>query len=164
MVMATKSQQLQIRVTPRQKATLRRLADAAGQELSSYVLDRLLPPVRDRFNDLVARLGSADRRFVLAELHDFLMSCASVEFGEAVEEPPPAELSCYLRNYVAAMVEQAAVQKGLVPPDWTHEVAPLATPHFVTPLAGLRLHLLKSSPVPFKRRNIFVDSGVGARV
>ncbi len=31
-------------------------------------------------------------------------------------------------------------------------------------LAGLRLHLLRESPVPFKRRNIFIDSSIGDRV
>ncbi len=36
--MATKTAQLQIRVTPRQKAILKRQASAAGQELSAYVL------------------------------------------------------------------------------------------------------------------------------
>jgi hypothetical protein len=43
-------------------------------------------------------------------------------------------------------------------------VPPLDEPHFATPLRGLRLHLLRASPVAFKRRNIFVDSSVGDRV
>jgi len=43
-------------------------------------------------------------------------------------------------------------------------VAPLDTPHFVTPLAGVRMHLLRSAPVPFKRRNILIDSTIDDRV
>ena len=62
------------------------------------------------------------------------------------------------------MVEQAAAQKGVTPPPWLREIEPLVEPHFATPLAGLRLHLLRASPVPFRRRNIFVDTGVGGRV
>jgi hypothetical protein len=44
------------------------------------------------------------------------------------------------------------------------EVPPLEEPHFATTLEGLRLHLLQVSPVPFKRRNIFIDSSLGDRV
>ena len=74
------------------------------------------------------------------------------------------DLPAWLRNYVAAMVEQAAEQKHLAPPAWVREVTPLDEPHFATPLRGLRLHLLAASPAAFKRRNIFVDAGIGARV
>jgi hypothetical protein len=62
------------------------------------------------------------------------------------------------------MVEQAADQKHVAPPAWVRDVAPLDAPHFATRLKSLRQHLLRSAPVPFKRRNIFVDAGVGARV
>lgn len=162
--MATKTQQIQIRVTPQQKALLKRQAAAAGQELSGYLLARALPSVQGRFDRLVAQLGSEDSRFALAELHDLLAGCPPLLFAEAVKSPPPGELSPYLTNYLAAMVEQAASQKRLSPPAWTRRVPPLATPHFATPLVSLRLHLLRSAPVPFKRRNIFVDSSIGARV
>lgn len=162
--MATKSAQLQIRVTPQQKALLKRQARAAGQELSAYVLARALPPAQGRFDRLAAGLATEAARFVLAELHDFLAECPPMLFADAVANPPPHGLSAYLRNYLAAMVEEAAVRKQLPPPGWTRRLAPLATPHFATPLASLRLHLLRSAPVPFKRRNIFVDSSIGARV
>jgi len=62
------------------------------------------------------------------------------------------------------MVEQAAEQKGLAPPVWTGDVTPLDEPRFATRLRSLRLHLLAASPAAFKRRNIFVDAGIGARV
>lgn len=162
--MATKTQQIQIRVTPQQKAALKRQAAAAGQELSGYVLARVLPPAQGRFDRLVALLVSGDPRFVLAELHDFLAECPPMLFPEAVANAPPQGLPPSLQNYVAAMVEQAAGQKRRDPPEWTRRIAPLSIPHFATPLASLRLHLLRSSPVPFKRRNIFVDSGIGTRV
>lgn len=162
--MVTKTQHVQIRVTPDQKAALQQQAAAAGYDLSSYVLARLVTVRRSRFSELVKALGSGDHRFVLAELNDFLTACPPMLFHDAVAEAPIAPLAPFLQNYVAAMVEQAAALKGVSAPEWTMSIAPLPEPYFVTTMASLRLHLLRSSPVPFKRRNIFVDSAIGARV
>jgi hypothetical protein len=41
---------------------------------------------------------------------------------------------------------------------------PLAEPVFASSLQSLRLHLLVLSPAPFRRRNIFIDSTLGARI
>lgn len=162
--MTTKTQQLQIRVTPGQKAALQRQAADAGHDLSSYVLARLIPNRRNEFVELLVALDAGERRFVLAAINDFLTDCPPVLFGDAVAEAPIAHLGSYLQNYLAAMVEQAATLKGVAPPEWTRRIPPLAEPHFITPMTSLRLHLLRSAPVPFKRRNIFVDSAIGARV
>lgn len=150
---------------PEDKRTLRRLAQAAGQDVSSYVLSRALPDQRLRFEEILAALAQdQDHHYALAELNDFLNGLAPVEVAGAVAHAEMASLSPFLRNYVAAMVEQAVQAIGVAPPSWTRAVTPLAEPHFVTPLTGLRLHLLKSSPVPFKRRNLFIDASLGARV
>jgi uncharacterized protein (DUF1778 family) len=164
--MSRKSDYLQIRVTPGQKAALRRQAQHAGLGISAYVLDRLLPPARLRFDELLSAIGSEeDQRFALAELNDLLAGLAPAELMEAVAAPPRLDgLSPYLRNYVAAMVEQVSHHHGATPPGWLAELEPLDEPHFATPLSGLRLHLLAAAPVPFRRRNIFVDTGVGDRV
>lgn len=164
--MPAKTQQLQIRVTPQQKATLKRLARAAGRDVSEYVLSRLLPDGPNRFAGLLRILQdeTEEPRYVLAELNDFLHACPPTEFAGAVAIADIGALSSYLRNYVAAMVEQAAESKHVAPPAWVRDVAPLDTPRFITPMKSLRMHLLHSAPVPFKRRNIFVDAGVGARV
>ncbi|HVR30246.1 MAG TPA: hypothetical protein VMS86_12020 [Thermoanaerobaculia bacterium] len=162
--MATKSQQLQIRVTPREKAAVKRQARRAGQDVSAYVLGRLLPAARRRFEELLRAVGDEkERRFALAELNDLLTDLAPVELRDAVAEADLRELSPYLRNYVAAMVEQAAHRKQVVPPAWVNGVEPLEEPHFGAPLSSLRLHLLYAAPVPFVRRNIFVDSSIGDR-
>jgi len=77
----------------------------------------------------------------------------------------PAIDDPYLANYVAAMVEQALHLKGGTrPPLWTSEIAPLPRPVFAVPWMSLRAHLLLESPVPFRRRNIFIDSSIGHRV
>ncbi len=163
--MPPKTEHLQIRVTPQEKAALKRQADAAGRDVSNYVLSRLVPPEQDRFAGILRGLGEDEnRRFALAELNDFLHAWSPAVSPEALGEAALGELSPYLRNYVAAMVEQAAEQKRVAPPAWVRDVAPLDAPRFATPLKALRMHLLRSAPVPFKRRNIFVDSGVGARV
>ena len=161
----TKNEQLQIRVTPKQKAALKRAAQRAGQPVSEYVLARVLPSGRDRLEELVGALGDErERRYALAEVNDLLAGLEPAELAEAIEVRPPDDLSPYLRNYLAAMVEQAATRKAVTPPAWLRAIEPLAEPHFATPLPGLRLHLLRASPIPFRRRNIFVDSGVGDRV
>lgn len=163
--MIRKSEFVQIRVTPHEKESLKRHARAAGQDVSSYVLSRALPSVRLRFEELLRSLcEDEDHRFALAEMNDFLSELTRAELGEAVERADLSPLSPFLRNYVAAMVEQASHLKGVRAPAWTRRIAPLDAPHFTAPLKSLRLHLLRSSPVPFKRRNIFVDSAVGDRV
>lgn len=161
----TKSDQIQIRVSPRQKAALKRLAALAKQDVSGYVLSRALPDARVRFGELVRALGDDDaRRFALAELNDLLTDLARVELSATVASANLEGLAPLWSNYVAAMVEHAAWLKGVAAPAWVHDVPPLARPHFATTLRGLRLHLLRAAPVAFKRRNIFVDASLGARV
>ncbi len=160
-----KTSQLQIRITAHDKARLKRLAAKAGQDVSAYVLARVFRPDLDRFEEILHRVvREDDRRYALAELHDFLANLAPMQFPEAVSHPVLEGLSPYLRNYVTAMVEHAAVQKGARVPSWVDGVAPLEQPHFAAPLGSLRMHLLRSAPVAFKRRNIFVDATVGDRV
>ena len=161
----TKSQQLQIRVTPRQKAALKRRAERAGLDVSRYVLERALPPSGARFEGILSALREErSHRFALAELSDLLAALAPTELAEAVGDADVAGLSPFLRSYVAAMVEVAARRKSVVPPAWTAGVGGVDEPYFAAALPGLRLHLLRASPVPFKRRNLFVDATVGDRV
>jgi len=164
-VARTKTQQLQIRVTPEQKSALARLARRAGQDVSSFVLSRALPSAALRFGEILSALGEAHRqRFALAELNELLAELAPRQLAEVTGRADLRGLSAYLQNYVAAMVELAAHRKRVAPPAWVREIPPLEEPHFAAPLEGLRLYLLRASPVPFKRRNLFIDSSVGDRV
>lgn len=164
--MAAKSQYLQIRVTPRQKAALKRLASAAGRDISSYVLSRSLPPTQGRFEGLLALLAArgVEPRYALAELNDLLTGLAGAELREAVAQADVTRLSPWLANYVAAMVEHACHVTGVPSPVWTGKVSPLDSPWFAAPMKSLRLHLLRAAPVAFRRRNLFVDATLGARV
>jgi hypothetical protein len=162
---ARKSQQLQIRVTSRQKQELRRLAGEAGLDVSTYVLLRALPPDRIRFTELLGELRKgADHRYLLAELNDLLTGLPPGRFGETIATADLAGLTPLLQNYVAAMVEMAAGQKGEAPPPWVRGVEPLEEPYFAVTFGALRPHLLRAAPVPFRRRNLFVDAAVGDRV
>ena len=124
-----KTQQPQIRVTPQEKAALKRQAGRAGQDVSAYVLARVLRADTERFCALLHALGQErDRRYALAELNEFLSALAPVEFADAVADADPGRLALNVRNYVAAMVEQAAGQKGVSAPRWTREVVPPSRP------------------------------------
>ncbi len=163
--MGIKSQQIQIRVTAGQKTALRRLAKRANQDLSSYILSRSLPSESARFENLLSSLRSdPDPRFALAALNDFMNELLPTQIAEALRYADLAGLSQLLQNYVAAMVEQACSRKRAAPPQWVREVTPLAEPYFASELKALRSHLLLAAPVPFKRRNLFVDSSLGDRV
>jgi uncharacterized protein (DUF1778 family) len=164
--MAGKDRQLQIRVSAAEKAAIQRAADRAGMDVSGWALSRLLPSAQRRFRDLTDALARqpSHRRFTLAELNDLLTDVRPEAFSDAVAEPPAEGLDPYTANYVAAMVETAAHRKNVPPPAWTLAVQPLSRPMFGSPLLGLRLHLLLAAPPAFKRRNIFVDSGIGDRV
>jgi hypothetical protein len=113
------------------------------------------------FGELTAKLGTGKPAFILAELNDLLTACAGERFESL---PAPSISDAYLANYVAAMVELAAYKQGVRPPAWTSGIAPLSEPVFAVPWQSLRAHLLTASPVPFRRRNIFIDSSIGARV
>jgi uncharacterized protein (DUF1778 family) len=163
--MAAKSGFLQIRVTPKEKAAVRRLARAAGMDLSAYVLARAIPQARTEFDTIVNNLGRGlDERFELAALNDLLAGLSAAEFQTTVAHANWQSLSPFSANYVAAMIEHAAQRLGMSPPAWTALIAPLDSPWFASALHGLRLHLMKASQVAFKRRNIFIDATLDDRV
>jgi hypothetical protein len=144
--------------------TIDQLLEAHPRLTREAALEAIADP-RLRFPGLLSALRDDDRpSFALAELNDLLSGLTSGELSIAVEQADLTGLSPYLQNYVAAMVELAAHRQNVPPPSWVRDVEPLAEPRFATPLAGLRLHLLRAAPVPFKRRNIFIDSSIGDRV
>lgn len=160
-----KLSQLQIRVSPDQKAAIRRAAGRAGLDMSTYVLSKALSTPAARFRDAVAALSAAeDPSFALAEISSLLASLSTPELREAIDATPDAALGSFAGNYVAALVESACAQRKLPVPRWTRTIAPLAEPYFASTLRSLRLHLLLHAPAAFRRRNLFVDTDVGSRV
>lgn len=163
--MGARTSQLQIRVTPGQKARLKRLAAAAGETLSSYVLSRALPSedgAAPRLYEELARPGT-DRKQPLAELRRLIDAVPGPEMHE-LPEPGPGTLTPVLANTVAALIEAAAHRKGVAPPDWVARVPRLSRPHFGWTLVSLRPHQIRVTPVAFKRRNLFFDPAAGPYV
>jgi hypothetical protein len=104
------------------------------------------------------------RSQVLAEIHDTLVSRDSAQLGYAFDTLDLSGLAPFEANYVAAMIETACKNRDIAPPTWLSNIPPLADPWFATGLKSLRVHLLTASPPPFRRRNLYIDSTLGARV
>ena len=163
--MPAKTAQLQIRVTPDQKRTLRRLASRASMDMSSWILSRLLPHAQERFQELVATVAASDdRSFALAELADFLRGLPRGEFNRAVAAAPRVRLEPPTLNHLAGTIELAAERRGVPPPGWTRDVPIPHTPQFGSSLSSVRLHLLTRAPVALRRRNLFMDASLDERV
>ena len=158
----SKLAQLQIRVSEDEKSAIRRAADSAGMDMSTYVLSRVLPSSRHAFQQATLDLSAAARpSLILADINALLSRLTAGELRDAVELPPDTQLPPYLANYVAAMIELASQRRGIQPPGWLRRIPPLAEPVFGSSLHSLRLHLLTHAPAPFRRRNIFIDSSIG---
>jgi hypothetical protein len=138
-----------------------------GEELvichaDSCVLgEEFVVEIQSEFARLTGELNEGNRAYILAEMNDLLTAAPG---GAIPELPAPGISDAYLANYVAAMVEQAAYLRKVRAPGWTSTIEPLAAPVFAVPWMSLRAHLLISSPVAFKRRNIFIDTTIGGRV
>ena len=162
---STKTSQLQVRVSPKEKAAIQRAARRAGMSISEFVLSRVLPAYEQEVQGLLRALrDESARSFVFAELNDLLVRLTPEELREAIAAAPPAALSAELNNYWAAMVEHVCAARQIRPPPWTRTIAPLENPLFGSSLNSLRLYLLANSPPAFRRRNIFIDATVGDRV
>jgi hypothetical protein len=160
-----KTSQLQIRVSAAEKAAIARLARAAGLDMSTFVLERVLPRPGREFAVLVSACGDGrEGRFAFAELNRFLTALSGAELAAAMESPPLDVKSSFVANYVAAMVEVACARRRIAVPAWVKAVPPLSEPVFGSQLESLRLHLLAHSPPPFRRRNLFVDATIGDQV
>lgn len=155
--MGNKTSQLQIRVSPEQKVALKRLASEAGVSVSAYVLSVVLPSTQEEFQAQVRALASSiDRSKALSDLTLFLSGLSPAEFPTAVADLDLSKLSLTLQNYVAAAVEQEAQRKQLDPPGWVASVPAPDQPNFAWDLPSLRPHLMRVTPLTFKRRNVFV--------
>jgi hypothetical protein len=160
-----RSEQLQIRISPAEKAGIRRAAEHAGLDMSAYVLSRALPSPATRLQACVEDcIGPAPPSFGLAELNTLLAGWTAAELRDAIAVPPITALPPFLSNYIAAMIEQACERHCVRVPGWVRAVEPLPEPAFGSSLKSLRLHLLTNSPAPFRRRNIFIDATIGDQV
>ena len=157
--MGTKTSQLQIRVSLDQKDALKRLAAEAGQSVSEYVLATALPSAGVEFDQRIRAVrGARLSPKALSDLALYLSDLSVAEFEVATSSPDLTDLSALLRNYVAAAVEQEAGRRGVDPPSWTEGVEAMAEPSFAWRLPSLQPHLMRVTPLAYKRRNVFVAS------
>jgi hypothetical protein len=164
-----KTEQLQIRVSPEAKSTIRKRAQAANMDMSEWILSVLFPPAAREFQSLVAEVAkqkqSSNRFYAFAALSDLLHGLEPDTLAQAVADRIEIERRDeFIFIYIAAMVELACHQKKINPPTWIQEAQGLSQPYFGSSLLSLRLYLMTHSPVPFKKRNIFIDSSVGDRL
>ena len=163
--MPRKTAHLQIRVTAAQKARLRQLARQSGQDVSAYVLAQTLPPAAERFQRAVNGLrDETNGRYAFAEVSDALTALGAAALERTVAAVDTSGLSEFAENYLAATVDHLCNARRVPIPAWSRNVPPLATPWFAVAFASLRPHLLRSSPVAFRRRNLFIDAGPDSRV
>ena len=159
-----KSEFIQIRVTAEEKTLLAARANRAGLDLSKFILSSATRNPEAQFLRVVGELENSPRpQLQLAELNDLLVSLTGAELRNL---PRPALEKCERlhANYIAASVEYASWRAGGTTPEWVREIAPLDAPYFGSSLASLRPYLLRVSPIPFRARNIFIDSTLGDRV
>ena len=160
-----KTLQLQIRVSPEEKLLIVQSAKREGLDVSSWVLKRSLNSFQDKFKSLVGKLSqSANHKYEFSELNEFISNLASEQSELAFSEKPKVHLSSYEWNYIAAMIEYSAYMKVFRLPDWINEIEVLEDAVFETNLESLKLYLLTQSPIPFRRRNIFIDTSIGGQV
>jgi hypothetical protein len=100
---------------------------------------------------------------------DFRLRCHTPDEKLAlVQDTPvwieaPAQQDC--NAYWAATVETLCREAGLKPPNWTESPqCYLHRPWFAGGLESLKAILLAESPVPFRRRNLFVSANALSRV
>lgn len=152
-----KTSQLQIRISPSEKAVLKSLAKAAGMSVSGYVLSKALPSEQREFEEKVEALRDASaREAALEHLASHLAGLSHDGFLQAVAGSGPADLPPVPESYAAAAVEREAARRGIAPPSWARALEPLDVAHFAWDLRSLRPHLMRTAPPAFKRRRLFV--------
>ena len=165
MISEAKNQQIQLRISAREKGMIMQAALRAGMTMSEWILETVLPAKQQRYQTLIRKIATAkEHSYVFAELNDLLNVSSAKELESILATPFVAKLDSYQQNYLAAMLEVAAHKRSVKVPLWLSEIPGLDDPVFGTKLNSLRMYLLLRAPAPFRRRNIFIDATIGDRV
>lgn len=82
-----------------------------------------------------------------------------------LKDPPVPTGEPETDAYLAAVAETLSRESGLQPPAWTEDNRYyLSRPWFASGLQSLKATLLVESPVPFRRRNLFISANALTRV
>lgn len=94
-----------------------------------------------------------------AALREFARSVVVRKDPALIRRKPVATGIAAYDAYLAGMAEAVALEMGWEIPAWTDDAnRVLRTPYFGNAPGGMRIPLLAESPVPFRKRNIFVDA------
>ena len=121
------------------------------------------------WNDEVQR-GQALSLLLLGDLlDDFRQRCSTPEERLALVCETPVwldvETHADCNAYLAAVAETLCREAALPPPAWTESpLCYLHRPWFAGGMETLKAILLVESPVPFRRRNLFVSANALVRV
>ena len=130
-----------------------------------------LPTLRDlsqRINQILTHDPFPDH--LLGDfIDDFRLRAKSREEKMGMVQDEPERLGWDrppdIRAYLAAVTETLCREAGLTPPDWTQKPDYfLKEPWFAGHLENLKAILLVESPIPFRRRNLFVSANALSRV
>lgn len=120
-------------------------------------LDRALGPAPDdtASGACAAALAEGPDSWV-GPLFDFVDAFRRGPAFHMVEAAPAPDTDARLAALAAAVVETLCAEQGVPVPWWCAGAASLPRPWFVSEMASLMASALVESPVPFRRRNIFV--------
>jgi len=89
-------------------------------------------------------------------LFDFVDAFRRTHDPELIREPIPELGTERLAAVFAGTVEALCAETEMCAPPWCQAVPGLPTPWFVSGVENLKASALAESPVPFRRRNVFV--------
>lgn len=148
-----------------EKQWIQKKAKELDLDMSVWVKQLLFSQKNQTYMNLMDAISNSKfSKEALAHFNDFLDRLPAKDFVETVMEIPGIFKDTFHGNYIAAMVEMAAHQKKVAPPSWTKKYTGMEEPYFASSFENLRFHLLVSSPIPFRKRNIFIDSTIGDRI
>lgn len=128
--------------------SLRELSQKVKSEISAGIFPDYL--LGDFIDDFRQRAKSEEEKLALVK-----------------ENPEPIQSKEFkdVDAYLAAVTEYLCREAGLPPPDWTEKPEYfLKEPWFAGGLENLKAILLVESPIPFRRRNLFVSANAMTRV
>lgn len=159
MSQARKTQKIEVRLTEAEKNMLKRMCKIQNKEVSELVKEKLFLRSNQEFCELVEDIEATKQDpFAFARLSEFLKVLTPENFLKAVEYFPSHIQSPFCKAYVASMVEFTAHVLGVLPPLWVKETVALEEPYFGSTLKNMRAYLMTQSPIPFRQRNIFIES------
>ena len=89
-------------------------------------------------------------------LFDFVDAFRRGAGSHLLSEPPPRELPLRLTAIMSGTVERLCGEADVEVPPWCEMVPALREPWFVSGVENLKASALAESPLPFRRRNVFV--------